>query len=324
MVHDYPVFRCRSLFHRDGAVFPATVVGKPRQEDYHLGGYLQRLLAPLFPVVMPGVIDLWSYGETGFHPLAAAVVRERYPRECMASAFRILGEGQLSLTKFLIVLDHAVDLSNARALLADVLERVRWERDLYIFNHLSQDTLDYTGPEVNRGSKGVLLGVGAPVRRLPEHFEGQLPRGFADAEVFCPGCVVISGPTYSEAMDAASILARQPSLDDWPLVVLVDDARQATASVTRFLWTTFTRFEPAGDIAARSARLERHHVAYSGPVVIDARMKPWYPAELFCDAGTAATVSRRWNEYFPSGRVSMGDSGGAHLDRTDSAVTVPA
>ena len=92
--HDYPGVplpgRC---FHRKDAVFPATVVGKPRQEDFYLGDFLQELLSPIFPRVMPAVTDLWSYGETGYHSLAAAVVRQRYKREAMASAFRILGEG---------------------------------------------------------------------------------------------------------------------------------------------------------------------------------------------------------------------------------------
>ena len=88
--HDYPVFRVESIFHRRDAIYPATVVGKPRQEDFFIGDYLQELLSPLFPMVMPGVRDLWSYGETGFHSLAAAVVQERYGREAMASAFRIL------------------------------------------------------------------------------------------------------------------------------------------------------------------------------------------------------------------------------------------
>ena len=54
------------------------------------------------------------YGDTGFHSLAAAVVRERYKREAMMSAFRILGEGQLSLTKFLLVTDAAIDLKDFR------------------------------------------------------------------------------------------------------------------------------------------------------------------------------------------------------------------
>ena len=59
-------------------MFPATVVGKPRQEDFFIGDLLQELLSPLFPLVMPAVEQLWSYGETGYHSLAAAVVKQRY------------------------------------------------------------------------------------------------------------------------------------------------------------------------------------------------------------------------------------------------------
>src|SRR5262249_57024677 len=95
LTHDYPVFHCDAIAHRHDAIYPATVVGKPRQEDFFIGDYLQELLSPLFPLVMPGVMQLWSYGETGFHALAAAVVRERYHREAMTSALRVLGGGQL-------------------------------------------------------------------------------------------------------------------------------------------------------------------------------------------------------------------------------------
>ena len=106
--HDYPVFNVQRA-SRTAATpsIPATVVGKPRQEDFFIGDLLQELLSPLFPLVMPAVEQLWSYGETGYHSLAAAVVKQRYKREAMASAFRILGEGQLSLTKFLLVTDRA-------------------------------------------------------------------------------------------------------------------------------------------------------------------------------------------------------------------------
>src|SRR5947209_13613545 len=108
--HDYPVFHCDAIAHRRDAIYPATVVGKPKQEDFFIGDYLQSLLSPVFPLVMPSVRDLWSYGETGFHSLAAAVVRERYTREALAAALRILGEGQLALTKFLILTDTLIDL----------------------------------------------------------------------------------------------------------------------------------------------------------------------------------------------------------------------
>ena len=75
--HDYPLFEVRRMAHRADAIFPATVVGKPRQEDFFIGDLLQDLLSPLFPLVMPAVERLWSYGETGYHSLAAAVVKHQ-------------------------------------------------------------------------------------------------------------------------------------------------------------------------------------------------------------------------------------------------------
>lgn len=314
--HDYPVFEVEKLARRRDAVYPATVVGKPRQEDFFIGNLLQELLSPIFPLVMPAVRDLWSYGETGYHSLAAAVVEERYRREAMASAFRILGEGQLSLTKFLLVTDRWVDLQDFRATLAHVLERTRPETDLYVLANLSMDTLDYTGPKVNEGSKGVWLGLGDPVRELPR--EASLPvsppPGVTGVEVFCPGCLVVGGPPHGDDPGAAARLARHPAFADWPLVVVTDEPRRAAASEMNFLWTTFTRFEPAADLHAASQEVHRHHLSYSFPVVLDARLKPGFPEELFCDPDTARTVDRRWTEYFPEGGVEMGDSDAGHLD----------
>ena len=240
--HDYPVFAVERMAHRQDAIYPATVVGKPRQEDFFIGDLLQELLSPLFPLVMPGVTDLWSYGETGYHSLAAAVVKERYAREAMASAFRILGEGQLSLTKFLLVTDVAVDLRDFKATLTHLLERTNPATDLYVMSNLSMDTLDYTGPEVNKGSKAVWLGLGPAVRELPREFRAErLPAGVTEAQVFCPGCLVIDAPEYEAEPHAAERLALEEAFADWPLVVVSDAPRRAVASVMNFLWMTFTR-----------------------------------------------------------------------------------
>jgi len=306
--------RVEAMTHRRDAIYPATVVGKPRQEDFFIGDLLQELLSPLFPLVMPAVEDLWSYGETGFHSLAAAVVRQRYGREAMASAFRILGEGQLSLTKFLIVTDRRVDLRDFRATLAHLLERTRPETDLYVLSNVSMDTLDYTGPRVNEGSKAVWLGLGEPIRELPREFRPRVepPQGIRDPRVFCPGCLVVGGPRRADEEDAARRFVRHAAFAEWPLVVLTDEPRRTAASPINFLWTTFTRFEPAADIHAAGTRVVRNHLSYTAPVLLDARLKPGFPDELFCDEATAATVSRRWREYFPAGQ-EMGDSGAAHL-----------
>ncbi|HSS20999.1 MAG TPA: UbiD family decarboxylase [Pyrinomonadaceae bacterium] len=296
--HEYPVFEVDAVFHRRDAIYPATVVGKPRQEDFFIGDYLQQLLSPLFPLVMPGVRDLWTYGETGFHSLCAAVVQERYGREALVSGFRILGEGQLSLTKFLLLTDTPQDLRDFPRLLEHVLARFNPETDLFVISNVSMDTLDYTSGKVNEGSKAIMLGLGEAKRDLPREFRGDLPAGVARAEVFCGGCLVVEGKSEAEDPDLAARLAKDPKLANWPLVVLHDDAGVAR-SATDFLWSTWTRFEPASDIYAAETRIVRHHLAYSPPIVIDARTKPGFPKELIVRDDIAALVDRRWGEYFP-------------------------
>jgi len=310
--HDYPVFHCDAIARRRAPVYPATVVGKPRQEDFYIGDYLQELLSPLFPLVMPTVRDLWSYGETGFHSLAAAVVKDRYGREAMASAFRILGEGQLSLTKFLLLTDAPIDLKDFPRVLEYILARCHLETDLYVFSHLAMDTLDYAGPEVNKGSKGVLLGLGQPKRDLPHAWQGEPPPGTREPRVFCPGCLVLGGPAYADDPGFAEHLCRDERLKPWPLVVLCDRPEQAAAASINFLWTAFTRFEPAADLHAATT-VRRGHISYAAPLVLDARMKPWYPKEVFAAPEIAKLVETRWSEYFPGGNVAMGSSDLGHL-----------
>ncbi|MHB8171383.1 MAG: UbiD family decarboxylase [Thermincolia bacterium] len=297
-VHDFPVFNVNKIYRRKDAIYPATVVGKPRQEDYYIGDYLQSLLSPMFPVVMTGVKSLWTYAETGFHSLAAAVVRESYYREAMAHAFRIMGEGQLTLTKFLMVTDVTVNLADFTQLLENILARFNPARDLLIVNDTSMDTLDYTGRELNKGSKAIMTGLGEPIRQLPREYQGGPLYGIKKVKSYCGGCLVISGPSFveDEGLAIEIVKRNQQELAPWPLVVLVDDA-DAIHDQTSFLWTVFTRFDPAHDIYA-DAEIKHNKIQYRGSILIDARMKPQYPDELFPREDIVKLVDRRWKEYF--------------------------
>jgi 3-polyprenyl-4-hydroxybenzoate decarboxylase len=161
------------------------------------------------------------------------------------------------------------------------------------------DTLDYTSGKVNEGSKAIVIGLGEAIRELPREFRGELPRDITHAEVFCPGCLVVQGRPYSSDHDQAARLASEPVFADWPLVVLHDEAR-AARSATDFLWSVWTRFEPAADIYAAETKVARHHLAYEPPMVIDARKKPTLPDELIVRDDIKQLVDRRWREYFPN------------------------
>lgn len=298
--HDYPVFQVSHLYHRKDAIYPATVVGRPRQEDFFIGDFLQELLSPLFPLVMKGVKELKTFGETGFHCLAAAKVSNRYPREAFGCGLRVLGEGQLSLTKFLILTDGDIDITDFGKLWVHVLERVQWHQDLFVFANVSQDTLDYTGPSVNKGSKAMLMGLGREKRReLACHFSATLPTDCSRPAVFLPGTLVVECCAYSDNPHLARQLAERADLSGWQVIVLVDNSAEATSSMQEFLWTLFTRFEPAADIHARSAAVHRFHVGLEAPVAIDCRMKPWYTDILEVDPVTRERVDSKFSKIIP-------------------------
>ena len=192
---------------------------------------LQELLSPLFPLVMPAVRDLWSYGETGYHSLAAAVVQERYRREAMASAFRILGEGQLSLTKFL--LRHRPAGRPAR-LPGHARARARADatrdRPLRLRQPVDGHARLHRPARSTRARKGVWLGLGEPVRELPREFRPPVPppREVTEVRVFCPGCLVVGGPGAGRgARRRAARIAAHPAFAGWPLVVLTDEPQRA-------------------------------------------------------------------------------------------------
>ncbi len=302
MGHPFPVFEVEAIYHREDAVFPATVVGRPRQEDHYIGEYLQELFSPVFPLVMNGVVSVWAYDDAGVHTLASAVVRERYRREAFMAAMRILGEGQLSLTKFLMVTDTPLPLKDFRAVLVHILERADFATDLFVFSNVSQDTLDYTSGKLNEGSKAILMGLGEQRYTLATRPSADL-RGpaFRSQKCFAPGVLVVEGPPWREGDSAAGSLANEEAVQPFRLVCLVDDAADCTRDEASFLWTVFTRFEPAADIHARAARLGRFHLSLSAPLVLDCRMKPWYPPVVEPLPETVARVDTLWPRIFPAG-----------------------
>jgi 3-polyprenyl-4-hydroxybenzoate decarboxylase len=295
----FPVFHCTALFHRSNAIIPATVVGRPLQEDAYIGRFIQTLLRPFISLLIPSVQAIYTYPETGFHPLAAAHVKERYEKEALSTALRLLGEGQLSLTKILLITDQNIPLDNISSLLSSVLERLRPEEDLIILSYTSHDTLDMTGPSPNRGSKAIFIGTGEKKRPLPYTLSLSPSRIIQHAIPYIPGCLVIDGPSYHDLPNPQSILAVE-AFAQWPLLILVDDAQSCCSSDAEFLWQAFTRFEPARDIYAKNKCICRNGVSFSFPLLIDARMKPSYPAPLLADPQTIDLVDRRWHEYFPS------------------------
>jgi 4-hydroxy-3-polyprenylbenzoate decarboxylase len=308
--HDFPVLRIENVYHRDDAVWPFTVVGRPPQEDTILGQLIHELTGPAIPTVLPGVIGVHAVDASGVHPLLLAIGSERYwpftetqrPQELLTQANAILGQGQLSLAKFLLIANVAdnpeLDLHDIPAFFRHILERADWTRDLHFQTETTIDTLDYSGTALNSGSKVVIAAVGPPrfelATELPPNL--QLADGFRNPRIVLPGIVAIEGPRYSTSLNrqsARSLFATaedSQSLFGFRWIVIVDDTQFVAESLRNFLWVTFTRTNPATDIDGVDSFTHNKHWGCRGPLVIDARLKPHHAPPLEDDPETARRV----------------------------------
>ncbi len=302
LTHDFPVLRVDKVYHRPGAIWPFTTVGRPPQEDTTFGAFIHELTGPLIPEVLPGVAAVHAVDATGVHPLLLAIGSERYipyaprrqPQELLTQASAILGQGQLSLAKYLFIVAQEdspqLKIQNIPAFLKHLLERVEWQRDLHFHTRTTIDTLDYSGTGLNEGSKVVVAATGEPLRSLVKEVPGdlQLPTGFGAPRLALPGILLLQGPPATvaagEADPAIETFCRQfhPARDQagLPLLVIVDDSEFTARTLDNFLWVTFTRSNPASDIYGIGAKIVCKHWGCSGPLVIDARRKPHHAPPL--------------------------------------------
>jgi 4-hydroxy-3-polyprenylbenzoate decarboxylase len=305
--HDFPVLTVERVYHRDDAIWPFTAVGRPPQEDTGFGALIHEITGPVIPAVLPGIHAVHAVDAAGVHPLLLAIGSERYvpyaprrqPQELLTLASAILGQGQMSLAKYVLIVAKedapALDIHDIAEFLQHLLARVDWRRDLHFHTRTTIDTLDYSGSGLNEGSKLVIAAVGEPLRALPTTVPAglQLPEGFTAPRVGLPGVLAVQTQAYAQRPDAArqlcAALGEGAAINEFPLVVLVDDSEFAARSLNNLLWVTFTRSNPAVDVDGIGAETVNKHWGCRGSLVIDARTKPQHAPPLIEDPA----VSRR-------------------------------
>lgn len=312
LVHNFPVLKVEHVYHRDDAMWPFTVVGRPPQEDTVFGQLIHELTGPIIPTVIPGVHAVHAVDASGVHPLLLAIGSERYtpyaapqrPAELLTQANAILGQGQMSLAKYLLLVarddDPELDVHDVPAFFRHLLMRVDWTRDLHFQTCTTIDTLDYSGVALNEGSKLVIAAVGPTKRELATTLAEELPvvDGFSEPKLCLPGVLAVRGPTYSVDHTGSDPSVTRFCRAHWsadvaarlPLVVLVDDSDFTARSLSNFLWVVFTRSNPATDVFGIEAFTHEKHWGCRGPLVIDARIKPHHAPPLVEDPETVKKV----------------------------------
>lgn len=299
---DFPVLRVRRILARKDAIYPATVVGKPVQEDYYLGEALQQMALPLMKLMRPAVKDLWAYPETGFHPLAVASVRQSYQHEALKHALGLLGEGQLSLTKVMVTVDPEVRASDFPAVSRAVWRNLSPDA-IHLLVPTAQDTLDFTGPVMNTGSRLILLAnrpFSGPVRRpagcrLPARHSW--PRQVRAINSMGPAFLMVRLEEGCDDIEPVrQWLARDTDSSCFLFHILVSDDVDID-DPTMALWGWFTRFDPAADLYPSGRRLNGNRVVFEFPIAIDARWKKGYPNPVAFDRKVVTRVEKRWTSY---------------------------
>ncbi len=311
LAHDFPVVRVEEVFHRDGAIWPFTTVGRPPQEDTSFGAFIHDLTGELIPTVLPGIKAVHAVDAAGVHPLLLAIGSERYlpytterePLELLTQANAILGQGQLSLAKYLLIAaqnDNPPPIHDIAAFLQFLLERADWRRDLHFQTATTVDTLDYSGSGLNRGSKVVIAAAGEKRRTLATELPADLslPDGFGKPYVCLPGVLALSAPVCTSGRNSVDpqleelcrFFAGRLGLAGFPLIVVVDDSEFTARTLDNFLWVTFTRSNPASDIYGVGASVDCKHWGCSGSLVIDARIKAHHAPPLVEDPAVVRRV----------------------------------
>ncbi|MGE7774208.1 UbiD family decarboxylase [Chitinophaga sp. NPDC101104] len=310
LTHPFPLMKVSRVYHRKNPVWSFTVVGRPPQEDTSFGALIHEITGNAIPKEIPGVHEIHAVDAAGVHPLLFAIGSERYtpylkerkPQEILTIANHILGSNQLSLAKFLFICakedDPQLHTHDIEKFLLHMLERIDPARDLHFYTNTTIDTLDYTGSDLNAGSKVAIAAAGEKRRELwrelPAGFD--LPRPFTQFKMALPGVLAVEAPAFTDEHETAKQIAqldehlKNRQLDGLPLIVLCDDAGFTAENINNFVWVTFTRSNPSHDVHGINPFIRHKHWGCTGPLIIDARIKPHHAPPLIKDAAVEAKV----------------------------------
>jgi 4-hydroxy-3-polyprenylbenzoate decarboxylase len=314
LAHDFPLLKVHNVYHRKDAIWSFTVVGRPPQEDTSFGALIHEISGAAIPKEIPGLHAVNAVDAAGVHPLLFATGSERYtpyikerkPQEILTIANHILGKSQLSLAKYLLIAaqedDPKLDVNNIEAFLLHMLQRVDFTRDLHFYTRTTIDTLDYSGDGLNTGSK-VAITVAGDIKRelwteLPSWFD--LPKPVNNIAMAMPGVLMVEVPKHVNHKDMDNIISiieyrlkeEADELAGLALMVLCDDATFAAQNINNFVWVTFTRSNPSHDIYGIGSFTDHKHWGCTGPLIIDARIKPHHAPVLERDPGVEKLVDK--------------------------------
>ena len=297
---EHPLFEITSITSRKNPVYPATVVGKPPQEDKFLGDAAQLALTPLIKVIRKDVVDMWAYYEAGFHNLLVVSVDNRYEREPLKTALGLLGEGQLSLTKTIVLVDHDVNPKNYKDVIKSIRKNFNPESGFHLLSKTAADTLDFTSGKINRGSKMIIDATTSKNNQkdltaipMPGNL-GEILPNVHEYRFISNTLLVIA--TKNNGRDTLISALQNPLLSKIKIIVVVSDDVNIYDD-ENLIWGIFTRFDAVKDVMFSSSKFVNIAPVYSGVMGIDATWKEGYQKPLIMSEDIVKKVDKNWHLY---------------------------
>ena len=301
----FPVFHIKAMTHRRNPVYPATVVGIPPMEDKYLGDATQQILGPLARVLHSEIREVWAYYEGGFHNLLVVSVNARYKKEAMKTALGLLGSGQLSLTKCMVLVSAGVDVRNWSAVLGEIRDQFDPHYDFVLLPKVPMDTLDFTSFQTELGSRMILDATRKhrsaeqtkPKSSRPPRISDirSIDRRILDAHV-SENCL-LTVKVADKGRAVVEKLVKRKDLQHLKLIAAVSEdvnIRDRENSI----WGVFTRFDCERDVIFTEQTLQGIAPIYKGVMGIDSTWKVGYPEPLCMPEEVVRKVDSRWKEYW--------------------------
>jgi 4-hydroxy-3-polyprenylbenzoate decarboxylase len=323
LADEYPVFHVTSITHSSAALYPATIVGIPPQEDAWLVKATEKIfLTPVRLAIQPEIIDFhMPYAGVG-HNLVVVRINKSFPGQGLKVINSLFGAGQMMLTKYLLVVSGDTDIRNYGELMKHILENTNFQDDI-IFTRGPLDVLDHSSDSLSFGGKAgidatiklpeekrkVITGPQEPESALSGSYSGWLLvpfiKGFSSA---LPGNV-----------KGVLILAVNPSEDPDVMVKIVKLLQSVDrSSVFRLVVAVDHTVDPddlfmaAWQALGNSDPLRDHYMVSSHTILIDGTIKFYrkdgfprrWPNVVCSDAVTIEKIDGKWDSMGFEGFVT--------------------
>ena len=293
----YPLFHVTAITHRRGAVYPATIVGVPPQEDAYIAKATEKIfLAPIRAAMLPEVRDLWMPEAGVAHNIAVVDIRTDYAGQALKAASSLWGAGQMMFNKFMVVTASGRPVRDVAAL-ADLLRRIRIPDDL-MFSRGPLDVLDHAAPETGLGGKLMFDATGvdpaAPLETVQLPFPFELSDGIVRVDYALSESwrVLLLSAPRGVRPDVFAFLEKN-RVEGIKYVILLDEEVD-TSRPGDVLWIASSDCDPSRDVTIRDGVVLFACRSKAGGVNGFARR---WPNVVASSPETIARVDGRWNEY---------------------------